>query len=341
MCNRNREKEMKHKLDILVPHYKESFEVVKPLLDSIQLQQSVNFDEIGVIIVNDGDEVVLDQELFKNYSFDIKYYVCEHSGVSETRNRCLDYSKAEYVMWCDADDMFYNNVALWVILEEIGKSHFDTLASAFVEEVVDRSAGKHSYIIRGGVETGGMDCTFVHGKVHKRKYLKSKNIRWNKDLKIHEDSYFNILCQRLANQVAYIPVPFYLWKWRDDSVCRHDPLYMQKTYTLMLDSSTALIEQFLARNKEEFAKYYATSMIFDAYYTMNTDVWLKQENKEYRKNTEKRFKDYYLKFKDLFESIDLQTKHQIVAAIRNRFFTQGLLLETQTFDQWIKHILKL
>jgi len=39
-----------------------------------------------------------------------------------------------------------------------------------------------------------MDSTFVHGKVHKRDYLLDKNIKWNNNLTIHEDSYFNILC---------------------------------------------------------------------------------------------------------------------------------------------------
>jgi len=39
-----------------------------------------------------------------------------------------------------------------------------------------------------------MDSTFVHGKVHSRHYLLDKNIKWNNNLTIHEDSYFNILC---------------------------------------------------------------------------------------------------------------------------------------------------
>ena len=40
------------KLQILVPQYKETDEVVKPLLDSIAIQQSVPMEEIGVIIEN-------------------------------------------------------------------------------------------------------------------------------------------------------------------------------------------------------------------------------------------------------------------------------------------------
>ena len=50
------------KLQILVPQYEETDEIVKPLLDSIALQQNIDFDEIGVIIVNEGSEVKLSNE---------------------------------------------------------------------------------------------------------------------------------------------------------------------------------------------------------------------------------------------------------------------------------------
>ena len=86
---------MSRKLDILITHYKEDFSVVKPLLDSIALQQNVDFNEVGVIIVNDGDEVVFDKKLFEGYPFTIEYYIEEHGGVSHARNKCLDYSKKQ------------------------------------------------------------------------------------------------------------------------------------------------------------------------------------------------------------------------------------------------------
>lgn len=348
MCNNvlkcviEMEKGMKHKLDILIPHYKEPFEVLKPMLDSIELQQSVNFDEFGVIIVNDGNDVVFDKSLFEKYSYSIKYYIAKHKGVSATRNACLDHSKADFVMFNDCDDMYYTNTALWSIFREINTKPFDTFASAFVEETVDSKTGEHLFIIRGDAESG-IDGVFVHGKVHRRQFLIDKKIRWNEKLTIHEDSYFNTLCQKLAgkNRFLYCPTPFYIWRWREDSVCRGDLLYLQKTYNAMLDSSTELVNELLRRRKRKDAEFYAVSMIFNAYYTMNTEQWLKQENKEYRDKTEKRFKEYYLKFKYLYEGMDEQTKYFIIAGVRNRFFQEGLLLETQTFDQWIAHILTL
>ena len=88
------------KLQFLVPQYKETDEIIKPLLDSIAIQQQTDMDEIGVIIVNDGSEVYLSDELLNSYPYKIEYYKEKHEGVSATRNKCLEHAKADYVMFC-------------------------------------------------------------------------------------------------------------------------------------------------------------------------------------------------------------------------------------------------
>lgn len=323
---------MKKKLQLLVPQYNEDEKVIKSLLDSIEVQQNIDMDEISVIIVNDGTAVHLSQEFLDRYSFDIEFYKNEHMGVSATRNACLDKATADYVMFCDADDMFYNACGLYIIFREIENGGFDSLVSAFIEESRDPMTHDPIYI------NHDMDTTFVHGKVHNRKFLLRNNIRWNDDLTIHEDSYFNCLCQRLAKELKYSQTSFYLWKWRDNSVCRHDPKYILKTYNNMLDSNDSLIDNFLKRGMKLDAQFYATSMIYDAYFTMNKDEWLNQENKEYRLATEKRFKEYWLKHKHLHDSIEAEQKNQIIMGIKNRMFTEGMILESITFNQWISQI---
>lgn len=320
------------KLQILVPQYKEDDKTIKPLLDSIMVQEGVDFSEIGVIIANDGSDVILDDGFLASYPFQIKYIRCEHRGVSATRNACLDASTADYVMFCDADDKFYNACGLWIVFREIANGGFDTLISDFIEETKHPMTGERTYITRR------MDSTFVHGKFHRRKYLVDNNIRWNDSLTIHEDSYFNCLCQKLTSNAKYCQTPFYLWKWRDESVCRHDPKYILKTYNNMLESNTALVNEFLRRNRRQDAQFYCTAMIYDAYFTMNKDEWLNQDNQEYRVATEKRFKRYFDDFSNLYYSIDEQSKAQIIMSIKNRFFQEGLLMEKITFDQWISHI---
>lgn len=322
------------RLQILVPQYHETWEVIKPLLDSIELQQNVNLKEdVGVIIVNDGSDVLLDESNFSRYTYPIEYYKAEHGGVSATRNAALDRATADYVMFCDADDMFFNACGLYIIFREMNGEGFDGMVSVFVEE--SRDADRKPVYINHEI-----DSTFVHGKVYRRQYLVDNNIRWNPALTIHEDSYFNCLAQKLTDNMKFCPTPFYLWKWRDDSVCRHDPKYILKTYNNMLDSNTALVTELLNRLRVDDAQYYITAMIYDAYFTMNKDEWINQENVAYREATERRFKEYYLQFKDHFEMIPQNVKAQIIMGVKNRMFQEGLLMESITFEDWIKHVMQ-
>ena len=324
------------KLQILIPQYKETDEVIKPLLDSLAIQQNVDLkNDLGVIIVNDGSDVFLSDELLNSYPFKIEYCKNEHLGVSATRQKAFDLSTADYVMFCDADDMFFNACGLWMIFREINNGGFDSLVSVFVEETRHPETKEILYT------NHEMDSTFVHGKVHKRQYLIDNNIKWNPNLTIHEDSFFNIQCQKLSTNVKYCQVPFYLWKWRDDSVCRHDLKYILKTFNNMLDSSDACVQEFVKKNHITLAKQLATSMIFDCYFTMNKKEWLDQENQNYRHDTELRFKKYYIKYKEYFETIDEREKNQIIVGIKNRMFQEGLMMESITFNDWIQEIMKL
>ena len=319
------------KLQILVPQYKETDEVIKPLLDSIAIQQAVPLDEVGVIICNDGSDVFLTKKFLKSYPFRIDYYKEKHRGVSATRNACLDHAEADYVMFCDADDMFCNVCGLWIIFREMAVG-FDSMVSVFVEESRHPETKEVVYL------NHDQDSTFVHGKVHRRQYLKDKNLRFNDNLTIHEDSYFNILCQNCSDNVKYCQSPFYLWKWRDESVCRHDPKYILKTYRNMLDSNDALIDEFLRRFKQDKAMFFTAFMIFDAYYTMNKPEWIDQENQEYRNETEKHFSKWFKKHKDLWENIPANDKMVISSQVRNRSVMEGMRMEAITIDAWLRHI---
>lgn len=320
------------KLQILIPQYREDESVIKPLLDSIAIQQNVDFNEIGVIICNDGSDVILSAKFLCSYPYQIEYHQCEHKGVSATRNACLDRATAEYVMFCDADDMFYNVCGLWLLFREMGNGGFDSLVSAFLEETRVPETKQPEYV---GHE---MDSTFVHGKVHRREYLLKNHIRFNDKLTIHEDSFFNILCQNLSENVKYCPTPFYLWRWRDDSVCRHDPKYILKTYNNMLDSNDALIDEFIKRGLNDKVMFYTTFMIFDAYYTMNKPEWVNQENQEYRKKTELRFSTYFKKHKKTWDTTPQGDKMMISNQVRTRNVMEGMMMEAITIDDWLKHI---
>ena len=61
------------KLNILIPQYNEYESDISPLLDSIAIQQNIDFDEIGVIICNDGSECILSDNFLESYPFEIRF----------------------------------------------------------------------------------------------------------------------------------------------------------------------------------------------------------------------------------------------------------------------------
>lgn len=332
------------KLQILVPHYREHADEIRPLLDSLRLQQQVDFKEVGVIICHDGEDIRnfdIPEDAseggcswFTHYPFEITQIRIPHSGVSAARNAALDAATADYVMFCDADDLFCDVCGLHIIFREIDNGGFDTLVSAFREETRTPD-GQPLYV------NHDMDQTFVHGKVHRRKYLMDNNIRFNPALTIHEDSYFNVLAQNMTENGKYCPMAFYLWRWRYASVCRHDKDYILKTYGNMIDSNDALVDEFVRRMRPDKANFYVGFMVMDAYYTMNKPEWMDKTHQNYREAVERRFREYYAKHEGQFMMLTGQEKMQISSAVRQRAAGEGMLMEAVTLEQWLAGLKKM
>ena len=67
-------------LDIIIPQYKESSNLIKRALDSISCQLGVDFKEIGIIMINDHSDVLVSDEfktLVKDKSIDEVYNIID------------------------------------------------------------------------------------------------------------------------------------------------------------------------------------------------------------------------------------------------------------------------
>lgn len=322
---------MAMKLQLLIPQYNETDAEVKPMLDSLAIQQGIEFSDFEVLIGNDDSDVKLSDTLLNSYPYSIKYFQYEHTSPAGTRQKLFDIATADYIMFCDADDMFINALAFCTIFSSIEKG-FDALICSFVEEVKSTSDDKFHYI------THQKDDKFVHGKIYRRQHIIDNNIRWREDIRYHEDSTYNTLAIYTAKDPVYCSNPLYMWKWRDNSICRSDKLYVLKTYTRMIYSNSYLIQDFLDRKMYENAKVFVGVLIYNTYYMLNKPIWLDPMNAKYRYETEKCFRDYYRKHKELFLSLDPSQRMKLISGIKRRVLGEGVTLEKFTFDDWIKHI---
>ncbi len=319
-------------LDIIVPHYQEAWSVCKPLFDSIAQQRGINFSDIGVIFVNDGDSHAI-ETVEGNYPFSIKFLTVEHKGVSATRNAGLAESKADYVMFADCDDMFINACGLHLVFSAM-KENTDAITSSFIEE---------QYLDDGSYKLyrHDKDVTFIHGKAYRRKYLVDNDIKFKPRLKIHEDGYFNVIAMTCAETKKEISTPFYMWKWNDNSVVRKNPEnFVLNTYEDLMESRAAMAHEL---NRREYVNEYFDCIIktvMDSYYDFQKNSYRDEKNAVAVKKAEKAFKNFYTKYSKDYNESALMRRAELMQIARANAFGKEFWIESMTLKEFLNHITK-
>lgn len=323
-------------LDIVVPHYKEPWETCWYLFNSISMQRNVPWDEIGVTVVNDGDDTTLDDVDWTAYPFKVKYLKKEHGGVSASRNYGLDNSEAEYVMFCDIDDGFLNNYGLHMLFYAMADG-FDLLVGAFAEEAM--STDNKTIALVGHQ----FDLTFMHGKAYKRDFLNKYNLRFDDAMTIHEDGYFNALVYSTAKaenaKIRKVETPFYLWCWNDNSVVRSNKEdFVLRTYANVMQTRIGLCRQLKQRGYTEEYEMAVAMTVLNSYYDFQKPSYWTAKNDGYRKAAEKEFRKFFVEFKKTFYDLTNIKIAEIAKAARETATQNGMLMERQDLRSWLKHI---
>lgn len=270
------------KLDLIIPHYKEDVALMKPMFDILRIQRNVNFDDFRVLIVCDGEDIVLPEGFGQDMPFKVDHITIPHGGISAARNAGLQASNAEWIMFCDSDDAFSSVFSLQMFFMHM-KPDKVLIMSSFFEEAPSLIDG--SIIL---LWHNGKDYVFIHGKAFRRKWVLDNNVKFNNDLKLHEDCYFVAMARHLADKknTAYIRDPIYLWQYNKKSVSRSYDNFVLETYDELIKKNSYLIDEFLRRGMYVPAKGIACRTITDAYCRFWSTRWRKPENMELIKDAE-------------------------------------------------------
>ena len=320
-------------LDIIVPHYKEPWETCEFLFNSIQTQKGICFDQIRVIVVNDGD-CLLDEKNFERYPFKVDYFVKEHAGVSAARNYGLMKADAEYVMFCDIDDGFLNNYALHVIFSAMQEG-FDMCISNFVEETFDEKGN-------ATIVNHDQDVTFMHGKIYRREFLIENGVVFDETMNMHEDGYFNMLAYSVAQhggKIKTIQTPLYLWCWNNNSVVRTNRKdFVLRTYEDVVKTRKGLCAQLKVRGYEEDFQTAVAMTVLNSYYDFQKASYNAAQNEKYRKKAEKAFKGFWSEYKGVFTDLTNQRVAEIARVARENAYKNGMLFEQVDLRAWLRYI---
>ena len=303
------------KLQILVSQQNQSEKVLRNLLDSIRIQQGIDFSEIEVLLGTDDDEVNLSDFFLASYPYSIQYTRYD----SNVWQRLLDEATAEYVMLCNPDCIFMSALGFYTLFAYMQKG-FDILTLGGIKEVYDTKTDNVRYLPY-------TDNKYIHGKVYRRRHLVDKKIVWQAE--DFDTSLFNLLARETAMTKEICKSSIYLWK---DSI---DDL---RTYPNTIESNAHLIKELLTRNLYNKAKYQIGFLVYNTYFMLNKSTWLDPMNAKYRYETEKKFKQYYKKHKELFNTLDQTDKGFIISNILKQAQFEGLLLVNFTFEDWMNHI---
>ena len=301
------------------------------------MQRDINFDDVTVILVNDGEENELMGGWAKHYPYQIIQMSIPHGGVSKARNAGLDASTADWVMFCDFDDCFSSVFSLYTIFCGMAEDKYDLLRAAFTEETKDENGGMH-------LVPHDDDTVFVHGKIIRRQFMVDNGIRFHDALTIHEDGYFNVLVYALAKgRETKIKTPIYLWAWNDDSVVRKDRSddYVLDTYDHLMKQRIALTDAFIQRQMPEETMATVIKTVCDSYYDFQQHEWRTLKKKARVERAERWFAAYLKRFASYYAKANITQVGQIAALARSRnVMKKSMLMESETLMQWLNHIMK-
>ena len=303
----------------------------------LALQRDIRFEDVGVILVNDGEENELPAECFDDYPFEVLQMSIPHGGVSKARNAGLDASNADWVMFCDFDDCFQSVFGLYLIFCGMAEDKYDLLRASFTEETLGDDGIMH-------LVAHDDDTVFIHGKVIKRQFLLKNNIRFKEELTIHEDGFFNVLTYAYAKgREQKISTPIYTWTWNGNSVVRKDKSedYVLDTYDHLMKQRIALTDEFIRRDKGDDMMVTVIKTVCDAYYDFQQHTWRLPRNKAKVERAERWFCAYLKRFAQIYAESDVQMVGKLAAISRGRVVMKNtMLLESETLKEWLEHIMR-
>lgn len=196
---------MKPELSIIVPVYNTS-KYLQKCLDSI-INQTLK--KIEIIIINDGstdnsEEIVLN---YLRKDTRIQYYKQENKGVSSARNKGIELSKSEYIIFVDSDDFIDLNL-VEDTLEKIKQEELDIVF--FGIKSVDQNGKIKNYIEinKNNLISDVFFRSYPVNKIYRKKLFIENNIKFPLGKK-YEDIYTIPRVILSTKKIGYIDRYYY------------------------------------------------------------------------------------------------------------------------------------
>jgi glycosyltransferase involved in cell wall biosynthesis len=253
------------RLELIVTHWNEPWVVCEKFFQMLDVQRGMRGEEVRVTLVQDGQDTAIDTaRLMKRYPFLSGIVTIPHGGISAARNAGIDAAQAEWIMFCDCDDMFYTADALRRTLDalEDAGERADLVWAPIVIE--NRTTDGVWYR-----QEQGWNHIFIHGKCYRLAWIREKGIRFDERLAYSEDSLWGatVALEIDPERIGKIREATYMWCLRGGS-CTSDQQLQARNRENLARHRCYMPEICMARGRAYEALTHAARGIFDAYHEL-------------------------------------------------------------------------
>ena len=251
----------KRLLDIVVTHYQEPWQVVRPFFDVLNAQRGVDFSQFKVWLVQDGPFMgLIPNGYFKDSKLQLETVTIPHKGVSAARNAGMDKADSEWICFCDCDDSFasiYSLRSIFGILKD--NPPYDMVWNRFYMNMLDKTDTV--------IYQDEYNHVWMHNKYYRLSFLREHDIRFCEYLYMSEDSAFNNVVEMevMPNRIGTINTnePLYAWVRRIGSVTTDPERYYKNVEGHFIRNKYVLGEYRKRHHKR--AAFVCARTITDAY----------------------------------------------------------------------------
>ena len=254
---------MSVRFSVIIPYYKIPKELFTDCLKSLEHQ---TYKEFETIIVNDGDDNFPIKEVndFCN-KCNIKVVYQKNSGVSVARNKGIDSSCGNYLLFLDADDKLTDD-CLEKCSNAVERQEADIYIGKYITNKCDSTCDSTSYA-SGDIQCSKEDltsCIISHenqfpnyaiggpwGKIFRTEFLQINNLRFIEGVKKCQDRLFMLDCVECANNFILLDDFLYVYTVDNpNSVCVRYNNEIDSILKRVLQYTSSFIEEHYPGNDQ-------------------------------------------------------------------------------------------
>ena len=303
----------KFKISVIIPVYN-VYDYLRETIESV-VNQDIGFKNIELILMNDGspdnsEEICLEYK--EKYPDNVIYVKKENSGVSDTRNKGMEYATGEYIHFLDSDDKISKN--FYRVGYNFMKKHNVKLCFYRIRQFDAKTSlhnldwkfkGKKDRVVDYRTEPMNPNY-YVTATLYESELAKS--VKYDTKLKISED--FKYLCDLIVKSpvVGHISSALFYYRRRKGETSAIQTAKQKLTY--YVDTPERCFQYLLDLGKEypELKAYLQIAVANDIIWRM-TEV-------DFTSITEEQRKTYMAKIHSLLDQIDdnyITCLHQVKA----------------------------